>query len=127
MPLIDRRGVLVGLASIPFAPAFAAAGEGIDRIERAHLIPQAERLWRAPPRTITAIPAPRSPAGPHDYYSEGDYRWPDSGRPGGPYIRRDGLSNSDKFDGHRYALIAFGRTVPTLAAAWRLTGRARYA
>ncbi|MGQ2931219.1 MAG: alginate lyase family protein, partial [Sphingopyxis sp.] len=31
------------------------------------------------------------------------------------------------FDGHRDALIAFGRTVPTLAAAWRLTGDARFA
>lgn len=127
MPLIDRRGVLIGLASTPFAPAFAARSEEIDRIERSRLIPQAERLWRTPPRTITAIPAPRSPAGPHNYYSEGDYWWPDPTRPGGPYIRRDGLSNPDKFDGHRDALIAFGRIVPTLAAAWRLTGRARYA
>lgn len=127
MPLIDRRDVVTGLASTPFAPAFAAGGVGIDRMERTRLTPQAERLWRTPPRTITAIPAPRSPAGPHDYYSEGDYWWPNPARPGGPYIRRDGLSNPDKFDGHRDALIAFGRTVPTLAAAWRLTGRARYA
>ncbi len=66
MPLIDRRGVIAGLASVPLSPVIAAAAGSIDRIERARLAPQAERLWRVPPRTITAIPAPRSPAGPHD-------------------------------------------------------------
>src|SRR3546814_8478123 len=44
-----------------------------------------------------------------------------------PYVRRDGRSNPDKFDGHRDALIAFGRTVPALAALWDLTGEARFA
>src|SRR5690606_15212758 len=81
----------------------------------------------AEPRTIAAISAPRSPAGPQDYYSEGDYWWPDPANPGGAYIRRDGRSNPDKFDGHRDALIAFGRTVPALAALWDLTGEARFA
>jgi len=80
-----------------------------------------------PPRTIAAIPARRSPAGRQDYYSEGDYWWPDPAKPGGPYIRRDGRSNPDKFDGHRDALIRFGRIVPMLAAAWELTGETRYA
>jgi hypothetical protein len=42
-------------------------------------------------------------------------------------VRRDGRSNPDKFDGHRDALIAFGRTVPALAALWDLTGEARFA
>ena len=42
-------------------------------------------------------------------------------------MRRDGRSNPDKFDGHRDALIAFGRTVPALAVLWDLTGEARYA
>src|SRR3546814_15337207 len=96
-------------------------------IERRRLLPQAEALLAAEPRTIAAIPAPRSPAGPQDYYSEGDYWWPDPANPGGPYVRRDGRSNPDKFDGHRDALIAFGRTVPAPAALWNLTGEARFA
>jgi hypothetical protein len=90
-------------------------------------LPQAEALLAVAPRTIAAIPAPRSPAGPQDYYSEGDYWWPDPANPGGAYIRRDGRSNPDKFDGHRDALIAFGRTVPAFAALWDLTGEMRFA
>ncbi|WP_260580437.1 alginate lyase family protein [Sphingopyxis sp. PET50] len=99
----------------------------IAAIERARVMPRALALLSAAPRTIAAIPAPRSPGGPHDYYSEGDYWWPDPANPGGPYVRRDGRSNPGKFDGHRDALIAFGRTVPMLAAAWRLSGDARFA
>ena len=35
---------------------------------------------------------------PHDYFSEGDYWWPDPKNPGGPYIRRDGFSNPANFN-----------------------------
>lgn len=128
--MIARRALLLGLM-LAGPAATLARGRGlpldIAAIERARVVPQALASLDAPPRTIAAIPAPRSPAGRQDYYSEGDYWWPDPANPGGPYIRRDGRSNPDKFDGHRDALIAFGRTVPTLAAAWRLTGDARFA
>jgi len=128
--MIARRSLLLGLM-LAGPVAVLARGRGlpldIAAIERARVVPQALALLEAPPRTIAAIPAPRSPAGRQDYYSEGDYWWPDPANPGGPYIRRDGRSNPDKFDGHRDALIAFGRAVPTLAAAWRLTGDARFA
>ena len=127
--MIDRRTLL--LAALLAAPAaWARPRPGtldIRAIERRRLLPQAEALLAAEPRTIAAIPAPRSPAGPQDYYSEGDYWWPDPANPGGPYVRRDGRSNPDKFDGHRDALIAFGRTVPALAALWDLTGEVRFA
>lgn len=126
--MIARRSLL--LATLLAWPAAAMArGEGFDiaAIERARVVPRAITLLAEEPRTIAAIPAPRSPAGAQDYYSEGDYWWPDPANPGGPYIRRDGRSNPDKFDGHRDALIAFGRTVPMLAAAWKLTREDRYA
>ncbi|KTE16066.1 alginate lyase family protein [Sphingopyxis sp. H115] len=127
--MIPRRTLL--LAALIAAPAAWARpqpiGLDIRAIERRRLMPQAEALITAEPRTIAAIPAPRSPAGPRDYYSEGDYWWPDAANPGGPYVRRDGRSNPDKFDGHRDALIAFGRTVPALAALWDLTSEARFA
>ncbi|HEY0596457.1 alginate lyase family protein [Sphingopyxis sp.] len=127
--MITRRSLLMATMLAPAAvwarprlPAF-----DIRAIERRRLLPQATRLLAVQPRTIAAIPAPRSPAGRHDYYSEGDYWWPDPANPGGAYIRRDGRSNPDKFDGHRDALIAFGRTVPALAALWELTGERRFA
>lgn len=128
--MIDRRTLMI--AALLAGPASALARspvQGIDirAIERRRILPQAEVLLDVAPRTITSIAAPRSPAGPHDYYSEGDYWWPDPANPGGAYIRRDGRSNPDKFDGHRDALIAFGRTVPTLAAGWELTRDARFA
>lgn len=126
--MIARRTLL--LALLLAAPAAWARNSGafdIRAIERKRLLPQGPALLAIEPRTIAAIPAPRSPAGPHDYYSEGDYWWPDPDNPNGAYIRRDGRSNPDKFDGHRDALIAFGRTVPALAAVWELTGDPRYA
>jgi hypothetical protein len=36
-------------------------------------------------------------AGPHDYFSEGPYWWPDPKNPSGPYIRRDGERNPKRF------------------------------
>lgn len=127
--MIERRSLLA--AALLAAPAAwakpRAHGPDIRAIERRRLLPLADALLAATPRTIAAVPAPRSPAGPQDYYSEGDYWWPDPANPGGPYVRRDGRSNPDKFDGHRDALIAFGRSAPVLAALWDLTGEARFA
>ncbi|MGQ2936444.1 MAG: alginate lyase family protein [Sphingopyxis sp.] len=127
--MIARRTLL--LAALLAAPAAWArprpAALDIRAIERRRLLPQAAALLGTGPRTIAAIAAPRSPAGPHDYYSEGDYWWPDPANLGGAYVRRDGRSNPDKFDGHRDALIAFGRTVPALAALWDLTREPRFA
>ena len=127
--MIARRSLLLtALLAGPAAWGRPRSGTiDIRAIERRRLLPQADALLATAPRTIAAIPAPRSPAGPQDYYSEGDYWWPDPANPGGAYVRRDGRSNPDKFDGHRDALIAFGRTVPALAALWDLTGEARFA
>lgn len=127
--MIARRTLL--LAALLAAPAMQVRGApapfDIRTVERRRLLPKANALLAVAPKTIAAVAAPRSPAGPQDYYSEGDYWWPDPANPGGPYMRRDGQSNPDKFEGHRHALIAFGRTVPALAAVWELTGAARYA
>jgi hypothetical protein len=126
--MIDRRTLIAlpGLLALPSLP-FATPGIDVAAIERARVLPRATALLGVAPRTITAIPAPRSPAGPHDYYSEGDYWWPDPANPDGPYIRRDGRSNPAKFDGHRDALIRFGADMPMLASAWMLTRDARFA
>ncbi len=130
MNAVARRTLLI--AALLAGPAVSLARSGEDAVdvravERRRILPQAEMLLGVAPRTITAIAAPRSPGGVHDYYSEGDYWWPDPANPGGAYVRRDGRSNPDKFDGHRDALIAFGRAVPMLAAAWDLTGDPRFA
>lgn len=126
--MIDRRALLAAAAVLAAGgPPVAAVRFDLATIERRRVLPRATALLRSPPRTITAVRASRSPGDAHDYYSEGDYWWPDPAHPGGPYIRRDGLSYPDKFDGHRDALIAFGVAMPMLAAAWTLSGEPRYA
>jgi hypothetical protein len=79
------------------------------------------------PVTIVASRSPRSAGGIHDYFSEGDYWWPDPQNPDGPYIQRDGLTNPYNFIEHRRSLIRLSVQVPALAAAWRLTKDERYA
>jgi hypothetical protein len=79
------------------------------------------------PVTVTASRSPRSAGGPHDFFSEGDYWWPDSQNPAGPYVQRDGMTNPDNFVGHRRALMRLSVQAAALAAAWRLTKDGRYA
>lgn len=110
------------------APAMAGGTRlDLSGIERDRVLRAATLYLAEPPVTITAYPAPRSPGGPHAYYSEGDYWWPDPANPDGPYIRRDGFSNPDKFTAHRDALLRLSVIVPALAAAWCLTGDPRFA
>lgn len=87
----------------------------------------ADRYLHERPVTITAYSSERSAGGRHDYFSEGDYWWPDPQAPGGPYIQRDGLTNPDNFVAHRHALIRLSVQMPALTAAWVITKQAQYA
>jgi len=78
------------------------------------------------PATITSFPSDRSPGGPHDYFSQADYFWPDPKNPDGPYVNRDGQSNPANFDDHRRAMIALSIQMPALTAAWLLTKDRKY-
>jgi hypothetical protein len=99
----------------------------IAALERARVLRAADADLAGGPQTITAFPAPRSAGGAHDFYSEGDYWWPDPAHPGGPYVQRDGMSNPDNFVAHRRALLRFAVQAPELTAAWKLTAERRYA
>ena len=92
-------------------------------IERARVLARRRRYLREQPVTITASRSPRSAGGLHDFFSEGDYWWPDPDNPDGPYIQRDGMTNPDNFVEHRQALMRLRVQVPALAAAWMLTRR----
>src|SRR5205085_10073714 len=84
------------------APAAAQLDSGaLARLEHPRVVAAAERYLREAPVTITALPAPRSAGGPHDFYSEGDYWWPDHSRPDSPYCRRYGESNPALYDATR--------------------------
>jgi len=78
------------------------------------------------PVTITAEQSSRSSGGKHDFFSEGDYWWPNPADPNGPYIQRDGMTNPDNFVAHRKAMIRFSQIVGALASAYRLTNDEKY-
>jgi len=110
------------------APATAQLERSeLVRLEHRRVIAAAERYLREPPLTITAFPAPRSAGGPHDFYSEGDYWWPDPRSPDSPYVRRDGETNPENFVAHRDAMRRLSQIVPALVAAYQITRDQRYA
>ncbi len=91
-------------------------------------VAKAEQLLSAACVHISDHRAPLSEGGLHDYYSNGDYWWPDPSKPAGlPYIHRDGQSNLDNFMEHRKALRAMRTAVAHLAAAFRYTKDERFA
>ena len=99
----------------------------VAAFDRARVIKAADSYLNDKPVTVTASHSPRSAGGLHDFFSEGDYWWPDPKNPGGPYIQRDGMTNPDNFVEHRKALMRLSVEVPALAAAWKLTHEKRYA
>jgi len=95
--------------------------------ERLRLLESANRDIKKNPEPITLFYSPRSEGTPNDYFSEGDYWWPNPADPEGPYIRRDGWSNPSNFNAHRVAMYQLSRIVSTLTVAYLLTGEERYA
>ena len=99
----------------------------VAKFDRARVIETADRYLKESPITITASTSPRSAGGLHDFFSEGDYWWPDPQNPTGPYVQRDGMSNPDNFTDHRRYLMRLSVQVPALTAAWKVTKDPRYA
>jgi hypothetical protein len=98
------------------------------RFNEAGIISRADKALQAGILSITDHIAVLSEGGPHDYYSNGDYWWPDPAVPDGlPYIRRDGESNPAAFNEHRTLLRSLRTNIAALAAAYRLTGSKDYA
>src|SRR5262249_42488512 len=112
--------------AIPSPQSIRSPQSAIRNSDRARVLAAASEYLRREPLTITGARAVRSAGGPHDFFSEGDYWWPDPENPGGPYIRRDGESNPDNFAAHRRAMIRLSVEMPALTAAWQLTGDARF-
>lgn len=96
-------------------------------IERARVLRLADKYLHEQPVTVTAVRAERSAGGPHDFFSEGDYWWPDPSDTSKPYIRRDGVTNPANFEAHRDAMRRVSQIVPALVVAYEITGDKRYA
>jgi len=91
------------------------------------LLATADTYLEQAPIPITTAHSPRSTGGIHDFYSEGDYWWPNPNDPNGPYIRRDGQSNPDNFVAHRQAMRNLNHWVSALVAAYKVSGEEKYA
>jgi hypothetical protein len=116
---------MIPLACAPTVGAQITRSELIA-IERHRVLEQADRYLTEKPVTITATRAERSTGGVHDFYSEGDYWWPDPSDSTKPYIRRDGETNPANFEAHRTAMRRLSVIVPALVAAYEITGDTRY-
>lgn len=90
------------------------------------ILQNAEWAMTQEPETVTADSCERSEGGIHDFYSEGDYWWPNPDDPDGKYIRRDGETNPDNFVAHRLAMIQFSKIVGSLASAYMITNDEKY-
>ncbi len=112
-----------------FSACLSLCAQSLDiaAFERARVLEAADSYLNDQPVTVTASHSPRSAGGLHDFFSEGDYWWPDPKNPDGPYIQRDGMTNPDNFVAHRQALMRFSVEVPALAAACKLIHNKRYA
>ena len=90
---------------------------------------QKEASWAMEqlPVTVTASTSSRSSGGKHDFFSEGDYWWPNPKSADSPYIQRDGMTNPNNFIDHRKAMIRFSRVMGSLASAYLTSKNERYA
>lgn len=94
----------------------------IAETDRARILKAAKIAIEQPPFTITSYQAKHSEGGMNDFYSNGDYWWPDPKKKDGlPYINRDGKTNPENFNHHRLILREMRDHVAALAAAYRIT------
>ena len=99
----------------------------LNEIEKTRILKNSELYLNEKPITVTASFCNRSAGTIHDFYSEGDYWWPDPQNPDGPYVRKDGMTNPDNFTAHREAIIRFSHISGALGSAYILTKDQKYA
>ncbi|KAA5547485.1 alginate lyase family protein [Adhaeribacter rhizoryzae] len=96
------------------------------QVLKSQILTEAAWALQQQPVTVTASVSARSAGTPHDFFSEGDYWWPDPQNSEGPYIQKDGMTNPENFVAHRLAMIRFSRIVGALASAYKITNDEKY-
>jgi hypothetical protein len=125
--VIRAAAILLSAVLLWSAPSLQSGAQIDTARERGRVLAAAARYLKDAPVTVTAASSPRSAGGPHDYFSEGDYWWPDPEHPDGPYVQKDGMSNPGNFDDHRRALMRVSVQMPALVAAYTITKDRKYA
>jgi hypothetical protein len=117
-------------AGLFFLTAMANAAPTIDvaAVDHDRILKAANNALTLAPVTITEFHPALSNGGPHDYYSNGDYWWPNPNTTNGlPYVQRDGQTDPKNFNDDRDCLRRMDNAVAALAAAYKITGDDRYA
>src|ERR1051325_4961020 len=117
--------VALGLlpAAVPAKPALDVAA-----IDRERIMKAADAALALEPITITKFRAKLSEGGLNDFYSNGDYWWPNPNATNGlPYVQRDGQTNPENFVEHRRCVMGLRDAVAGLGAAYEVTREDRYA
>lgn len=110
------------------SPSAATRSERLSLFDLGWITRHADQSLQADPIHLTAAVAEKSEGSIHDYYSNGDYWWPNPETANGlPYIRRDGESNPNNFDKHRLLLRQMRTHTANLAAAYAVTDNEAYA
>jgi Alginate lyase len=108
--------------------SFADATIDVAQIDHDRILAAAATALNQAPVTITAYRAKLSDGGPNDFYSNGDYWWPNPNTTNGlPYINRDGQTNPGNFVAHRQVIRQLSDAVAALGAAYKITGDDQYA
>jgi hypothetical protein len=126
LPLLAALAIFLS-PGLPCTRAAEKPAFDILAVERPRIMEKAARYLKEEPVTVTASHCNRSAGGKHDFFSEGDYWWPDPQNPDGPYLQRDGMTNPDNFVEHRHAMVRLSEIVGTLTSAYLLTGDEQYA
>ncbi len=100
----------------------------VARLDRERILQLADASLDTAPISLRDYPAPAEGVGPGDFYSMGDYWWPNPDTADGlPYVQRDGQSNPDNFSKHRMQVRELRNAVSALAAGYALNGNEAYA
>ena len=128
---VKRTTSAVGLALLGLTALSVVAADKVHidvaALDRERVVKAADEFLAERPVTVTAFKAERSTGGIHDFFSEGDYWWPNPKDPAGPYVQRDGMTNPENFVAHRHAMIRMSIQVATLTAAYKISGERKYA
>jgi hypothetical protein len=119
------------LAILFAASSYAASNNELvmtaARLDRARILQLANQALVARPPAITDHRSTNSAGGPHDFFSQADYTWPNpTNKNHLPYVNRDGETNPKNFEYHRMAMRDMKDAVAALAAAYALTGDDKY-
>ncbi|MGJ5818014.1 alginate lyase family protein [Paludibaculum fermentans] len=128
-----RRAALTG-AALPLAaqqesPTLLVAPSELSGLQPSAALKTARDtcITKGPWSVTYTRPEGLSEAGLHDFFSEGPYWWPDPKNPSGPYVRKDGKVNADRFTDHDVHLSRMSNSVLALALSASLTGDAEAA